>query len=133
MGNSKIILFDGVCNLCNSFVQRIIKNDEYALFKFASLQSDFGQEFLKGHNLNQQEFKSIILLDGDKYYTKSTAALKIGKELKGFYKLSGLLFIFPRFIRDFVYDIVSKNRYKWFGKQDNCWLPTAELKSKFIN
>lgn len=133
MGNSKIILFDGVCNLCNSFVQRIIKNDENALFKFASLQSDFGQEFLKGHNLNQQEFKSIILLDGDKYYTKSTAALKIGKELKGFYKLSGLLFIFPRFIRDFVYDIVSKNRYKWFGKQDNCWLPTAELKSKFIN
>lgn len=133
MENSQIILFDGVCNLCNSFVQRVIENDDKNQFKFASLQSEFGQEFLKNHKLNQLEFKSIVLIDGIKYYTKSTAALRITKELKGMYKLSIVCFLIPKFIRDFFYGIISRNRYKWFGRQDNCWLPTPELMSKFIN
>lgn len=133
MENSKIILFDGVCNLCNSFVQRVIRNDKKNIFKFSSLQSDFGQNFLNNNQLDSKEFKSIILIDGNKYFTKSTAALKIGKELTGIYRISAIFIIFPKFIRDFVYDIVSKNRYRWFGKQDECWLPTPELKNKFIN
>ncbi|MDD3458538.1 MAG: thiol-disulfide oxidoreductase DCC family protein [Weeksellaceae bacterium] len=133
MESHKIILFDGVCNLCNSFVQRIIRNDSKNIFKFASLQSDYGQKFLKENSLESTEFKSIILIDGNRYYTKSTAALRIGKELKGIYRLSILMLIVPKFIRDFVYDIISKNRYKWFGKQDSCWLPTPELTKKFIN
>lgn len=133
MSSSKIILFDGVCNLCNSTVQKVIQNDYKNQFKFASLQSDFGQNFLEKNNLSKDEFQSIILVDGEKYYTKSDAALRIGKELKGIYKYSRFLFIFPRFIRDFVYDIISRNRYKWFGKQDNCWLPTPDLQKRFLN
>lgn len=133
MENSKIVLFDGICNLCNSFVQRIIKNDSKDLFRFASLQSSFGQGFLKDYNLERQDFKTLVLLENNKYYTKSTAVLRIGKELRGIYKLSVILLWIPRPIRDFVYDIISKNRYRWFGKQESCWLPTPGLASKFID
>lgn len=133
MNNQKIILFDGVCNLCNATVQRIIENDDRNMFKFSSLQSEFGQQFLKTNKLPQSEFDSIILLDNIKYYTKSDAALRIGKELKGIYKISKLLLILPKFIRDFAYDIIAKNRYKWFGKQESCWLPTPELQEKFLS
>lgn len=133
MNPQKIILFDGVCNLCNSSVQKVIENDGQNIFRFASLQSEFGQEFLRKNNLSEKEFNSMILIDGEKFYTKSDAALRIGKELKGIYKLSKLLFIFPEFIRNSVYDYIAKNRYKWFGKKESCWIPTAELKEKFIS
>jgi len=133
MNSQKIILFDGVCNLCNSTVQKVIENDYKNQFKFASLQSEFGQEFLKKNDLSTEEFNSIILVDGDRYFTKSDAALRIGRELKGIYKWSKLLFVFPKFIRDFVYDIISQNRYRWFGKQESCWLPTPDLQEKFLN
>lgn len=132
MNSEKIILFDGACNLCNSTVQKVIENDAKNQFKFASLQSEFGQKFLEKNKLSKDEFNSMILVDGEKFYTRSDAALRIGKELKGLYKLSGLLFTFPKFIRNSVYDFVSRNRYKWFGKQESCWLPTPELKEKFI-
>ena len=132
METSKIILFDGVCNLCNSSVQKVIKNDSKNIFKFASLQSDFGQRFLNKNQLNSEEFDSIILIDGDKFYTSSDAALRIGKELKGIYKISSFLLWIPKFIRDGVYRIISKNRYRWFGKQNTCWIPTKELQDKFI-
>lgn len=132
METSKIILFDGVCNLCNSSVQKVIKNDSKNIFKFASLQSDFGQRFLNENQLNSEEFDSIILIDGDKFYTSSDAALRIGKELKGIYKISSFLLWIPKFIRDGVYRIISKNRYRWFGKQNSCWIPTKELQDKFI-
>jgi predicted DCC family thiol-disulfide oxidoreductase YuxK len=111
----------------------VIENDYKNQFKFASLQSEFGQEFLKKNDLSTEEFNSIILVDGDKYFTRSDAALRIGTELKGIYKWSKFLFVFPKFIRDFMYDIISRNRYKWFGKQDNCWLPTPDLQEKFIH
>ena len=133
MNSHKIILFDGVCNLCSSTVQKVIENDTGNQFKFASLQSEFGQEFLSENNLPEDEFNTIILIEGNKFYMKSDAALRIGKELKGIYKLSGLLFVFPKFIRNLVYDFVSRNRYKWFGKRESCWLPTPELQQKFIS
>lgn len=132
METSKIILFDGVCNLCNSSVQKVIKNDSKNIFKFASLQSHFGQRFLNENQLNSEEFDSIILIDGDQFYTSSDAALRIGKELKGIYKISSFLLWIPKFIRDGVYRIISKNRYRWFGKQNTCWIPTKELQDKFI-
>lgn len=132
MSRHKIVLFDGVCNLCNSSIQFIIERDKENKFKFASLQSEFGQEFLKKNQLNTNEFNSIILVDGSEYFTESTAAIKIGQELKGL-KWLKILLILPKFLRDFVYKIISKNRYKWFGKQDNCWLPTPELKEKFLS
>ncbi len=132
METSKIILFDGVCNLCNSSVQKVIKNDSKNVFKFASLQSGFGQRLLKENQLNSEEFDSIILIDGNQFYTSSDAALRIGKELKGIYKISSFLLWIPKFIRDGVYRIISKNRYRWFGKQNTCWIPTKELQDKFI-
>lgn len=132
METSKIILFDGVCNLCNSSVQKVIKNDSKNIFKFASLQSHFGQRFLNENQLNSEEFDSIILIDGNQFYTSSDAALRIGKELKGIYKISSFLLWIPKFIRDGVYRIISKNRYRWFGKQNTCWIPTKELQDKFI-
>lgn len=133
MNPKKIILFDGVCNLCNSSVQRVIENDKKNVFKFASLQSEFGQEFLKKNQFSQEKFDSMILIDGDKFYTQSDAALRIGKELKGIYKFAGSLLWVPKFIRNAVYDFISRNRYNWFGKKESCWLPTPELKQKFLS
>lgn len=131
--NKNIILFDGVCNLCNSTVQFVIKNDTKNHFLFASLQSEFGQTFLKNHHLNETDFDSIILVEGNKYYMKSDAALRICKKLNFPLKtLTGFL-ILPKKLRDFGYDLIAKNRYKWFGKQESCWLPTQELKNKFLS
>jgi predicted DCC family thiol-disulfide oxidoreductase YuxK len=133
MKSSKIVLFDGICNLCNSSVQLIIENDSKNLFQFASLQSAFGQKFLQENNLPDDAFKSIVLIDGEKFYTKSEAALRIGKELDGLYKVLRIFLWTPKFIRDFVYDYIAKNRYKWYGKRDSCWIPTDELKQKFLD
>ncbi|MFA7447501.1 MAG: thiol-disulfide oxidoreductase DCC family protein [Weeksellaceae bacterium] len=133
MKSSKIVLFDGICNLCNSSVQLIIQNDSKNLFQFASLQSEFGQKFLQENNLPDDAFKSIVLIDGEKFYTKSEAVLRIGKELKGIYKVLGIFLWVPKFIRDFVYDYIARNRYKWYGKRNSCWIPTAELKQKFLD
>src|SRR5690625_7490109 len=116
METSKIILFDGVCNLCNSSVQKVIKNDSKNIFKFASLQSDFGQRFLNENQLNSEEFDSIILIDGNQFYTSSDAALRIGKELKGIYKISSFLLWIPKFIRDGVYRIIRSEERR-VGKE----------------
>lgn len=128
---TKIILFDGVCNLCNGFVQFVIKHDARQIFKFASLQSDFGQNFLKNNGLNAQKFDSVILIQDDEFYTESTAGLKILSELKG-YRFTRFFLHFPTTIRDFVYQCIAKNRYRWFGKSDTCWMPTPELKKRFL-
>lgn len=128
----KIILFDGVCNLCNKSVQFVIEHDEQNYFKFASLQSNFGQTFLKENKLNQTNFDSIIYIEDDKYYTKSSAALKIAKHLDKNISWLNYFSVVPKPIRDFFYNIIAKNRYKFFGKQESCWLPTKELKAKFL-
>jgi predicted DCC family thiol-disulfide oxidoreductase YuxK len=127
-----VILFDGVCNLCNASIQYVIKHDKKRLFRFASLQSLFGEKILKDHNLPNDTFNSFILLNNNKIYTRSTAALLVAKKLSGFIKLSYGFIIVPKFIRDFAYNIIAKNRYKWFGKKEACWLPTPELKGLFF-
>ncbi len=127
-----VILFDGICNLCNASVQYVIKHDKKKLFRFASLQSSFGESVLKQYNLPVNTFNSFILLIDNKIYTRSTAALLVAKKLSGLIKLLYGFIIIPRFIRDFVYDIIAKNRYKWFGKKETCWVPTPELKSLFF-
>lgn len=128
-----LVLFDGVCNLCNNSVQRIISNDENDYFRFASLQSDFAKEKLNEFGLVSEHLKSVILIENNKIYTKSTAALRIAKKLKGAYKILYVFIIIPSFIRDFVYNYIAKNRYKWFGKQESCWIPSQELKAKFLS
>ncbi len=132
MSDSKIILFDGVCNLCNSSINFIIDHDTNNKFKFASLQSETGQAFLKKSGLDQKDFDSVVLIEGDKHFTRSTAALRIIKEFEGPWKLLYVFIIVPPFIRNFIYDIISRNRYKWFGKKDSCRVPTPELKEKFL-
>jgi predicted DCC family thiol-disulfide oxidoreductase YuxK len=131
--NNPIILFDGVCNLCNRSIQVIIKNDRKKFFRFASLQGKLGQEVLKKHQLQTDQLHSFILLEGDHIYTKSTGALRIFRELGGGWKLLYGFMILPRFIRDAVYNFVSRNRYKWYGKREECMLPTPELKERFLD
>ncbi|MGV6828123.1 MAG: thiol-disulfide oxidoreductase DCC family protein [Flavobacteriales bacterium] len=130
--NYKIILFDGVCNLCNNSVNFIIKNEKANTFKFAALQSEVGQDLLKKHQLNSKNIDSIVLIDKDKSFVKSTAALYISKNLKGLYPAFFVFIIIPTFIRNWVYDLVAKKRYKWFGKKENCMIPTPTLKNKFL-
>ncbi|KYG81894.1 putative DCC family thiol-disulfide oxidoreductase YuxK [Roseivirga ehrenbergii] len=127
-----ILLFDGVCNLCNSSVNFIIDRDPKKHFKFAALQSDFGQSKLKELGFNQEEFDSLVLLSNGKVYRKSSAALRIAKKLNGLWPLLYIFILIPPFIRHGIYDIIGKNRYKWFGKQDSCRMPTPELKQRFI-
>lgn len=133
MKKNKIILFDGVCNLCSSSVQFIIERDKEDQFQFASLQSDFAQKILLKNKLNTSTFDSIVLVENDKIYQKSGAALRIAKELEFPWNLLYVFMIVPYPIRDFVYGIIAKNRYKWFGKKESCWLPTPELRSKFLD
>tara|TARA_A100000171_G_scaffold12675_1_gene10614 strand:- start:661 stop:1077 length:417 start_codon:yes stop_codon:yes gene_type:complete len=127
-----ILLFDGVCNLCNSSVNFIIDRDPKKHFKFAALQSDFGQSKLKELGFNQEEFDSLVLLSKGMVYRKSSAALRIAKKLNGLWPLLYIFILIPPFIRHGIYDIIGKNRYKWFGKQDSCRMPTPELKQRFI-
>ena len=135
MNNSKgksIILFDGVCNLCNSSVNFIIKHDKKTQFAFTSLQSDVAKEILLQFKIKKLNLDTIVLIDNGEIYEKSTAVLKILKHLNGGYKLLYAFMIFPKFIRDWVYSCIAKNRYKWFGKKDNCMIPTLEIKSRFL-
>ncbi len=128
-----VILFDGVCNLCNASVQFIIKHDTKKQFRFASLQSNLGEKTLRHFNLPANEFNSFILLDKSKIYTKSEGALRVAKELKGVSCLLYAFIIVPRFLRDSVYSLIARNRYKWFGKKDACMTPTPELKNLFFD
>ena len=128
-----IILFDGVCNLCDSAVQFIIRRDKKNTFLFASLQSEMGQRILAQYNFPVDELNSFILVENNKAYTRSTGALKVVKKLKGLWPLLYGFMIVPKFIRNWVYNWVGRNRYKWFGKKEECMIPTPELKARFLN
>lgn len=130
----KIVLFDGVCNLCNSAVQRIIKRDQDDIFRFAALQSELGQKLVAERKIDTSKIDSFILIEpGVAYYVKSSAALRIGKHLKGYRTISSVLNLIPRGLRNIVYDFVARNRYGWYGKKDQCMIPTQELKAKFLS
>jgi len=132
MMQKPVIFFDGVCNLCNSSVQFVIAHDKKDQFRFTPLQGDYAKEMLPEFNTDQQKLNTILLLVNGKLYTKSSAALRIARKLNGLIPLLYVFLIVPKFIRDWFYDMIAKNRYKWWGKQESCWLPTPELKSKFI-
>lgn len=128
-----IILFDGVCNLCNSSVNFIIDNDKNKLYRFTSLQSLAGMEILKEFGVNELSLQSVLLVHNGKLINKSTAALEIAKNLKFPYPLLFYVFkYFPKQMRDWVYDFIGKNRYKWFGKTEFCRVPTLEIKERFL-
>ena len=132
--NKKIILFDGVCNLCETSVQFIIKHDPKDIFRFVSLQSDLGKKILDHIGIKNSNLDSIILYEPEiAYYYKSTAALQIAKNLDGIWHYGTIFRIIPTGLRNYIYDFVAKNRYKWYGKKESCMIPTAELKSKFLD
>jgi predicted DCC family thiol-disulfide oxidoreductase YuxK len=131
--NKKIILFDGVCNLCNTAVQFVIKHDKKDLFRFVALQSDLAPSIIKHIGIDTQNIDSIILYEpGVAYYVKSEAALEIAKYLSGGLALLTVFKVLPSALSNSIYDYVAKNRYKWFGKKEHCMIPTPELKSKFL-
>jgi predicted DCC family thiol-disulfide oxidoreductase YuxK len=129
-----VVLFDGVCNLCNSAVLFIIKRDSKDQFRFLSLQDERAQQLMKAHQINQESLDSIVLyIPNEKLLIKSQAILTITNEFKGFWKLLSIFkYIFPTSFNDIIYDWIAKNRYKWFGKKDSCLLPTQELTRKFL-
>lgn len=130
--DKKIILFDGVCNLCNQSVQTIIKRDKKDIFRFAPLQSDIGLQIVNERGIDTEALDSVILIDpGVAYYYKSTAAIEIAKDLKGYEWLKYTKPI-PEGLRDAIYDLIAGNRYKWWGKQDSCMVPTPELEALFL-
>ena len=132
--NKKVILFDGVCNLCNNSVSKVIKYDKKNTFIFAAIQSNSGQQIINYLNIDTSKTDSIILYEpGVSYDVKSTAALKVMQDFGGVWSLTTLLWIFPEGFRNFVYDYIAKNRYKWFGKKESCMIPTPELKAKFLD
>lgn len=132
LNDHSIILFDGVCNFCNYWVNFIIDRDKKNKFKFAALQSEKGTELLKKFNLPINDFDSFILITNDKIYKKSVAALRIAGQLNGWPKILIPFQILPSAITDFFYDIVAKNRYKFFGKREACRIPTPEERARFL-
>lgn len=127
-----ILLFDGICNLCNSIVKFTIKRDTKGKFKFAALQSDNGKKLLKGLGLTSNYFDSLILIIGDKYYLKSSAGLRVLRELGGIWKMVYVFIYLPRPLRDFIYNLIAKTRYRIFGKQNVCMVPTNDIKQRFL-
>lgn len=129
---SPLLLFDGVCNLCNASVQWVIRHDPAGVFRFASLQSEKGKELLQQYNLPAGELNTVVLVDGGKAFTRSDVPLRIFKIMGGGWSVLTVFSIVPKFIRDAVYDWIARNRYRWFGKKDECWLPTPELRARFL-
>jgi predicted DCC family thiol-disulfide oxidoreductase YuxK len=127
-----VILFDGVCNLCNRSVQFIINRDPSGIFRFAPLQSETGKNLLSKFDLPNDKFDSIILVENNEYYLRSTAALKILQRLGALWKIVYVFMLVPRPVRDYIYDIVARNRYKWYGKRAECMIPSSDIESRFL-
>lgn len=132
--NKLIVLFDGVCNLCNDSVLKIIKNDKNDVFRFTSIQSETGSKIIDYLGIDTTKTDSIILYDPNvAYYIKSDAALKILNQFNGFWKLFQIFTVLPNSFNDIFYSFIARNRYRWFGKKEYCMIPTPELKAKFLD
>ena len=129
---SAIILFDGVCNLCNGFVQFVIAHDAAGRFKFAALQSEAGQQLLKNLPAAAQNLDTVVLIENGRFYHRSTAALRILRHLSGAWPLLYLAIVLPVFLRDWIYNFVARNRYRWLGRRESCLMPTPALKARFL-
>jgi predicted DCC family thiol-disulfide oxidoreductase YuxK len=124
-----IVLFDGVCNFCNDWVQLIIRNDKHDNFRFAALQSEIGIHLLSKSNSG---LESVVLIENGKFYFHSSAALRIFFRMDGIWKLLIVFYIVPKFLRDALYNFFARNRYKWFGKRENCIVPDEKIGAKFL-
>lgn len=127
-----IVLFDGVCNLCNGSVQLIIRHDPHGRFRFASLQSPVGERLLAEMGVDRQAMDSMVLIENGRWFRESDAALGIARGLGGLWRMFGVLRLLPRPLRDRAYRLLARNRYRWFGKSETCWLPAPELRERFL-
>lgn len=130
--NNPVVFFDGVCNFCNASVNFIIDRDKRNRFRFAALQSDYAHQQLTALGVDPTKMDTVVLLQNGRLYQCSTAALRIAKQLDGLWPLWYVFIIVPPFIRNFFYDIVARNRYRWFGKRDTCRMPTPEERERFL-
>lgn len=130
---NRIVFFDGVCNLCNASVNFIIDRDPHSKFKFAALQSDIAKEMLPDFKIDPNELESFVFYEDNKVYRRSRAALEIARRMRGGWPLFYAFVVIPGFVRDAIYNFVARNRYKWFGRQDSCRMPTPELSSRFLD
>ncbi len=131
--NTPILLFDGVCNLCNASVQWVLKRDPKGQFRFAALQSEAGQQILHQQGLSSEHFDTVVLALGDRIFLRSDAPLEIVRRLGGLWGLLYFFKIFPRPFRDAIYNFVARNRYRWFGRREECMLPRPEWKERFLS
>lgn len=128
-----IILFDGVCNFCNGAINFTIRQDKHAKLRFAPLQSAKGQGLLATYNIDSQAFNSFVLIDAGRALQKSSAALRVMRKLPWFWQWTQIFWLVPRFIRDGIYDLVARNRYKWFGRKEVCMIPSQDMRSRFLS
>lgn len=131
MQSHPIVLFDGECNFCNGVVNFIIRRDKEGVFRFAAMQSAEGQALLRKHGFPPHYLKSFVLIDQGKVFKKSTAGLKLYGRLPG-WKWTRVFWIVPKFFRDAIYQFISNNRYRWFGRKDQCMIPTSDIRSRFL-
>jgi predicted DCC family thiol-disulfide oxidoreductase YuxK len=127
-----IVLFDGVCNLCNNAVDFIIKRDKAKKFKLAALQDKAGALLLKQYNIPDDYLDSIILIRGNQFFYKTDAVIEIAKNMSGIWQIFGIFILIPKAARNWGYDLIARNRYKWFGKKETCRLPTLDEQSRFL-
>ena len=128
-----LVIFDGVCNFCNYWVNFAIKKNGKKDLMFTPIQGETAKIILPKYSISPNAFSSVIFIENGKSYTQSSAALQICRHLNGGWKLFYGLYIIPRFIRDFFYNIIARNRYKWYGKKSSCMIPSRELRSRFLN
>ena len=129
---NRVVLFDGVCNLCSASVQMVIRHDPRGVFRFASQQSDIGRELMSAHGLSS-ELRTVLLIEDGVVYTESDAALRIAREMGWPWKLAWSGRFVPKMVRDAAYRLIARNRYVLFGKKNACWLPTPELRARFLD
>jgi len=127
-----IVLFDGVCKFCNASVNFVIEHDKAGYFKFAPLQSEIGEQLIAKHSINTADTDSVIVVENDRAYTHSSAALKIAKRLDGLWSWASVLIIVPKPLRDLAYKLFARYRYRLFGRQDACMMPTPEIRARFL-
>lgn len=131
-GPNPIVFFDGVCNFCNYWAMFAIKRDRKKKLRFSPLQGETAKQLLAKYNFNTTSLSSVVLIDKDRLWTQSSAALRICRYLNGGWKLCYGFIIIPKFIRDFFYNIIARNRYKWWGKTEECMVPSADIKERFL-
>jgi predicted DCC family thiol-disulfide oxidoreductase YuxK len=127
-----IVLFDGVCRFCDVSVNFIIDHDAAGRIRFAALQSEAGQALLRRYGLSTKDLDSVVVIEGGQSFTRSTAALRVAWRLDGWWRFFAALLLMPAFLRDPLYDLLARNRYRWFGRLEACRVPTPEVRARFL-